>query len=150
MKKEDEYYSDEYIDSYEDSDEYDVPAICKDKEKDKDAKFFKTLETLNVASSSIEHITTVIAEMNARVTEVRAQVEVFTKLIDTDFEKYKSRLPIVENQLESVSKRMDKFVDKILDDDSPITTEYLQKQSMLLNALTQMSSDYNSLLEKLI
>ena len=71
-------------------------------------------------------------------------------MMDTDLEKYKQRLPIMEKQLDRASKRIDNLVDKILDDNSPMTTEYLQKQSILLEALTKMSSDYNSIIASLL
>lgn len=111
---------------------------------------FDTVEALDIASASVESITKVVADMNVQIAEVRAQVEIFSKMMDTDLEKYKQRLPIMEKQLDRASKRIDNLVDKILDDNSPMTTEYLQKQSILLEALTKMSSDYNSIIASLL
>ena len=111
---------------------------------------FDMVEALDIASASVESITKVVADMNVQIAEVRAQVEIFSKMMDTDLEKYKQRLPIMEKQLDRASKRIDNLVDKILDDNSPMTTEYLQKQSILLEALTKMSSDYNSIIASLL
>ena len=111
---------------------------------------FDMVEALDIASASVESITKVVADMNVKIAEVRAQVEIFSKMMDTDLEKYKQRLPILEKQLDRASKRIDNLVDKILDDNSPMTTEYLQKQSILLEALTKMSSDYNSIIASLL
>jgi predicted amino acid-binding ACT domain protein len=111
---------------------------------------FDMVEALDIASASVESITKVVADMNVQIAEVRAQVEIFSKMMDTDLEKYKQRLPIMEKQLDRASKRIDNLVDKILDDNSPMTTEYLQKQSILLEALTKMSNDYNSIIASLL
>ena len=111
---------------------------------------FDMVEALDIASASVESITKVVADMNVQIAEVRAQVEIFSKMMDTDLEKYKQRLPIMEKQLDRASKRIDNLVDKILDDNSPMTTEYLQKQSILLEALTKMNSDYNSIIASLL
>ncbi len=99
----------------------------------------------------INDTTKTIADMRMEIVRVEAQVDMFCANLETDLKKYQQRLPIVEKQLNGASARIDKFVDKILEMDGDYTSsEYLQKQSMLLDALTSINNQFNNILAKLL
>jgi hypothetical protein len=109
--------------------------------------FEKLLSLCNI----VKDTAITIAEMKMEIAKVEAQVDMFCASLETDLKKYQQRLPIVEKQLNNASERIDRFVDKILEMDGDNTSpEYLQRQSLLLDALTSINNQFNSILIKLL
>ena len=111
----------------------------------------QTLDSLNRFVSGASNIMSTYADMKIQISQVEAQVDAFCASLETDLKKYQHRLPIVEKQLNSASERIDRFVDRILDMEGDNTSpEYLQRQSLLLDALTSINNQFNNILVKLL
>ena len=109
------------------------------------------MDKLGMIVDSASDIAITIADMRIQIATVEAQVDAFCHALDTDLAKYEQRLPMLERQLNRASDRIDKFVDKILNEDGDSTSpEYLQRQSMLLDALADMSNQFNTIIMKLL
>lgn len=110
-----------------------------------------SLDMVNQLMGGAQDIMMTYADMKKQIVMVEAQVDAFCASLETDLAKYQQRLPMLEKQLDRASDRIDKFVDKILNDDGDVTSpEYLQKQSLLLDALTSISDQFNTIIMKLL
>lgn len=115
------------------------------------SKLNANLDCISQIVGGVKDIVMTYAEMKMQIATVEAQVDAFCASLEVDLAKYQQRLPMLEKQLDRASDRIDKFVDKILSDDGDVTSpEYLQKQSLLLDALTSISSQFNMIIMKLL
>ncbi len=114
-------------------------------------KLDSSLDRMNQIVIGGQNIMTTYAEMKMQIASVEAQVDAFCASLETDLAKYQQRLPMLEKQLDRASDRIDKFVEKILSEDGDNTSpECLQRQSILLDALTNMSNQFNTIIMKLL
>ena len=90
-------------------------------------------------------------EMKIEIARLDHQLDAFIAQTDANLERFKRAAPILEKQLENASSRIDRIVDKILSNsDSDITEESLQKQSILIDMMTQANDSFNNMIMKLL
>ncbi len=111
-----------------------------------DNNFDKACSVVNKITDAVVTIKT----MEYHIELLDKQLEFYKAQMGTSLEKFKIGVKVIESQLDSTSKTMDKIVDKILDlDDSNIDANYLKYQSHLLETLNVFSSKFDNMLMKL-
>lgn len=107
--------------------------------------------TMMAVFSDFNRVNLAINEMNYQIQLIDRQLEAFKLQIVTDLQKYQMTAAILETQLNNVSSRIDKVVDKILEmDDSTLDANKLQQQTNLIGMLQQINDSFNSILFKLV
>jgi len=102
-------------------------------------------------ATSLADTAVAIKQANLEMARLETQLDMFICNAQTNLEKFKSTIPMLERQLDRAADRIEKITDKILDKtDESLTDENLQKQSMLLDALNQHNQTFNNILMKLI
>jgi transcription elongation factor Elf1 len=90
-------------------------------------------------------------EMKMEIARLDHQLDAFIAQTDANLERFKRAAPIIEKQLENASERIDRITDKILSNsDSDLTPESLQKQSILIDMMTQANDSFNNMVMKLL
>lgn len=90
-------------------------------------------------------------EMKMEIARLDHQLDAFIAQTDANLERFKRAAPILEKQLENASARIDRITDKILSNsDSDLTPESLQKQSILIDMMTQANDSFNNMVMKLL
>lgn len=90
-------------------------------------------------------------EMKLEIARLDNQLDAFIAQTDANLERFKRAAPILEKQIENASVRIDRITDKILSNsDSELSPESLQKQSILIDMMTQANESFNNMIMKLI
>jgi len=90
-------------------------------------------------------------EMKMEIARLDHQLDAFIAQTDANLERFKRAAPILEKQLENASARIDRITDKILSNsDSDLSPESLQKQSILIDMMTQANDSFNNMVMKLL
>lgn len=111
-----------------------------------DNNFDKACTVVNKITDAVVTIKT----MEYHIELLDKQLEYYKAQMGTSLEKFKIGVKVIERQMDSTSKTMDKIVDKILDlEDSNIDANYLECQSHLLETLNVFSSKFDNMLMKL-
>lgn len=110
-----------------------------------------SLDRINSVSSDVDDMVHTLADMRVAVKQIDAQLDAFKTATGTKLEKFKLQVPILDKQMDNISNRIDKITDKILalsDDDMSEAT--LHKQSLLMDALSQVNDTFNNIVMKLM
>ena len=91
----------------------------------------ETADRIISISNNISSSITTWKEMDMQMHQMDLQFNAFMAGLNTDLEKYKARLPIVEKALDDISRKMDKFVDKIISMEAETDREFEMKMKMM-------------------
>lgn len=101
------------------------------------------LTTVDRIADSIGRSAVAWKQIDKEMQEMSIHFETFAKGIDADLEKYKSRMPLIEKQLDAVNANMSKILDYVMAMDT--TTEqqmdmkmrWMDKLDLFLNTMSQ-------------
>lgn len=117
------------------------------------------LQTLNQVCNTVRQVTCTIAEAVKYVENVKleikrldTQMQCFIAQTNANVERFKTAMPVLESQLNNISRRIDKITDEIIDNThgSNMTKTDMQKQELLLNMLANVNDNFNNLLAKIL
>ena len=102
-------------------------------------------------SCSFAQVMSSANEMKMEIARLDHQLDAFIAQTNANLERFKRAAPILEKQLENASARIDRITDKILSNsDSDLSPESLQKQSVLIDMMTQANDSFNNMVMKLL
>lgn len=96
------------------------------------------LDSVNLCLRSIDSIATTVAsgvaawkEIDKEMLSMELNFEAFNKSLDMEMDKYRSRLPLIERQLDSMNSKLDRILDTVLKMDANTEQELSFKMNML-------------------
>lgn len=121
-------------------------------------RFERTAETVQHKLELATRLSGNVAEMSRMVCDLRTQIAVMDHELDmfladrhTNLEKFRIAVPMIERQLDRISKRMDGITDEVLHCDFQASGgDGAARRRELIGMLNEQNDSFNSMIVKLL
>lgn len=119
----------------------------------------KTADTVGEACRTISGITCTISDTVKHIHNVKleikrldTQLEAFIVQSQNNLERFKAAIPVLQQQLNNISSRIDRITDSILNNttDQELTEDAVKKHHLLLDLLASTNDSFNNMLMRVI
>lgn len=114
-------------------------------------KYETTVHEIKSSVDKIGDVVVQVKQIDYAIKEMELQVDLMLMEYDMRIEKYKLTLPLLQNQINNYSNRMDTLLNEILKMDAYSNdTEYIQFRSELISTLRGTSETLSNMFIKFI
>ena len=129
-----------------------LPAVFSEKKFQQTAEKCERLlgQAANFANS-VSRIHELSTNLALETRRLEHQLDAFIFKTQSDIVKFEILVPVVEKQLQNLSDRIDKLIDKLMDEDLSNTDEgILEKHNLILQLLMQENETFNNAMMKML
>lgn len=109
--------------------------------------------TVNQVTCTITDAVKYVQNVKLEIKRLDTQLEQFITSTNANLERFKSAMPVLENQLNRISARIDRITETILlntEKTQEIDNDTLKKHEMLLDLLESANNSFNNMLMRLL
>ena len=129
-----------------------LPTVFSEKEFQQTAEKCELLlgQAANFANS-VSRIHELSTNLALETRRLEHQLDAFIFKTQSDIVKFEILVPVVEKQLQNLSDRIDKLIDKLMDEDLSNTDDgILEKHNLILQLLMQENETFNNAMMKML
>lgn len=110
---------------------------------------------VNLANNVVTSVTEIIKytqDIKVQIKQLDIQLETFIVQTKSDLERFKSAIPILEHQLNTISARIDRITDSIITNTeaNDMNDSTLKKHQLLLDLLASTNDSFNNMLVRIL